>query len=98
MTPAAGVYVLGRCHISYIVKMHYFFKNLILSTPRHSSDKLSVYKGNNHGRVYRNCKFYDPQGWCSCARVGHISYRYIIKMHLFLSKFSSLVLGINQTN
>ena len=30
MTPGAGVLVLGRSHISHIVKMHYFFKNLLL--------------------------------------------------------------------
>ena len=30
MTPGAGVLVLGRCHISNIVKMHCFFKNLLL--------------------------------------------------------------------
>ena len=30
MTPGAGVLVLGCGHISYIVKMHYFFKNLLL--------------------------------------------------------------------
>ena len=30
MTPRAGVLVLGRGHISHIVKMHYFFKNLLL--------------------------------------------------------------------
>ena len=30
MTPGAGVLVLGRGHISHIVKMHYFFKNLLL--------------------------------------------------------------------
>ena len=30
MTPAAGVLVLGRGYISNIVKMHYFFKNLLL--------------------------------------------------------------------
>ena len=30
MTPGAGVLVLGRGHISNIVKMHYFFKYLIL--------------------------------------------------------------------
>ena len=28
--PRAEVFVLGRGHISYIVKMHYFFKNLLL--------------------------------------------------------------------
>ena len=37
MTPGAGVLVLGRGHISHIVKMHHYF-----STPRHRSDKLSV--------------------------------------------------------
>ena len=30
MTPWAGVLVLGRGHISHIVKMHYFFKSLLL--------------------------------------------------------------------
>ena len=30
MTPGAGVLVLGRGHISHIMKMHYFFKNLLL--------------------------------------------------------------------
>ena len=30
MTPRAGVLLLGRGLISHIVKMHYFFKNLLL--------------------------------------------------------------------
>ena len=30
MTPGAGALVLGRGHISHIVKLHYFFKNLLL--------------------------------------------------------------------
>ena len=30
MTPRAGVLVPGRGHISYIVKLHYFFKDLLL--------------------------------------------------------------------
>ena len=30
MTPGAGVLALGCGHISHIVKMHYFFKNLLL--------------------------------------------------------------------
>ena len=32
MTPGAGVLVLGRGHISHIVKMLYFFNNLLLYT------------------------------------------------------------------
>ena len=31
MTPGSGVLVLGCGHISHIVKMHYFFKNLLNS-------------------------------------------------------------------
>ena len=30
MTPGAGVLVLGRGHISHLMKIHYFFTNLIL--------------------------------------------------------------------
>ena len=30
MTPGAEVLVLGRGHISHIVKLHYFFNNLLL--------------------------------------------------------------------
>ena len=32
MTPGAGVLVLGSGHTSHIVKMHYFFKNLLLNS------------------------------------------------------------------
>ena len=49
MTPGAGVLVLGGghiyklhiytyIHISYVVKMNNFFKNLYSSFPRHRSD------------------------------------------------------------
>ena len=33
MTPRAGFLVLGFGHIRHIVKMHYFFKNLLLYSP-----------------------------------------------------------------
>ena len=32
MTPGAGVLVLGCGHISHIVKMHYFFENLLFNS------------------------------------------------------------------
>ena len=69
MTPGVGVLVLRCGYISYIVKMHYFFKNLF-STPRHRSDKLSLlnYSYDDQGRVYQNCKFHDPRGRGYCAR------------------------------
>ena len=31
MTPGAGVLVLGSGHVSHVVKMHHFFKNLLYS-------------------------------------------------------------------
>ena len=40
MTPGAGVLVLGRGHISHIVKIILF--KIFFSTPRHKSDKLSI--------------------------------------------------------
>ena len=68
MTPGAGVLVLGRGHISHIVKMHYFFKNL--SSLLQVIDQTNyVYSIDDQGRVYQNCKFHDPRGRGSCARV-----------------------------
>ena len=58
MIPGAGVIVLGRDHISHIVKRHYFLTNrlptnrsdekmhyvlkIFFSTSRHRSDKPSI--------------------------------------------------------
>ena len=52
MTLLAGVHVLGCDHISHLVKMHYFLK-IIFSTPRHRSDKQSMYScsNDNQGKV-----------------------------------------------
>ena len=38
-----GVLLPRRGHVSHIVKMHYFLKNIFISTPRHGSDKLYIY-------------------------------------------------------
>ena len=42
MNPGAGVLMLGCGLISHILNMHYFSK-IFFSTPRHRSDKLSIY-------------------------------------------------------
>ena len=69
MTPGAGVLVLGRGHISHIVKMHYYFKNLLLySQAWIRQTKYNVYSINDQGRVYKNYKFHDPRGWGSDVR------------------------------
>ena len=54
MTPGAGVLVLGRDHISHIVKMHYFFKNLSSLFPVRDQTNY-VYSIDDQGRVYQNC-------------------------------------------
>ena len=95
MTPGAGFLVVGCGHISHIVKMHYFFKNL-LSTPKHRSDKLDFYSNDSQGRVYQNCNFHDPRGRGFCARVW--LYKSVVKMHYFFKNLSPLLPGIEQTN
>ena len=68
MTPGVGVLVLGCGHISHIVKMHYFFKNLLFSSQvwvRQTMYKVMMIKvGSNE-----NCKFHDSQGRDSCVKV-----------------------------
>ena len=76
MTPGAGVLVLGRGHISHIVKMHYFFKLPGIDQTN------QVYSNDDQGRVYQNCKFHDPWGRGSCA--GAWPYKSYSENALFL--------------
>ena len=69
MTPGAGVFVQGCDHMSHIVKMHYYFKNLLLySQTWIRQTKFNVYSINDQGRVYKNYKLHDPRGWGSDVR------------------------------
>ena len=81
MTPGAGVLVLGCGHISHIVKMHYFFKNLSSLLPVIDQTNY-VYSIDDQGRVYQNCKFHDPLGRGSCA--GPWPYKSYSETALFL--------------
>ena len=67
ITPEARVLVLGCGHISHIVKMHYFFKNLSSLLPVIDQTNY-VYIIDDQGRVYQNCKFQDPRSWGSDVR------------------------------
>ena len=89
------VLVLGRGHLSHIVKSIIPVKSSIFSTPRHRSNKL-VFSNDDQGRVFQNCKFHDPQGRGFCARVW--PYKSYSENALFLLKSSSLLPGIDQTN
>ena len=59
ITRWAGVLVLGRGHISHILKMHYIFKSLLYSQVmiRQSNQLCS---NDEQGMVYQNYKFHDP--------------------------------------
>ena len=46
MTPRAGVFVLGHSHIGQIVKMHYYFENLLLYSWPPNRQSTSLYYVN----------------------------------------------------
>ena len=72
ITPGAGVLLLGRGHISHIVKMHYFFKNLLYTQAYIRQTKYVV--------------MMTKEGSTKVIKVlvlghGHISH--ILKLHYF---------------
>ena len=58
------VLVLGRGHISHIVKMH--FSSLL---PGINQTNYVCISNDDQGRAYQNYNFHDPRGRGSCARV-----------------------------
>ena len=89
MTPRAGVLVLGCGHISHIVKMHYFFKSLLLYAQaliRHTTYiVLMTRKG------LPNFNFHDPRGWGLMLGRGHISHYSEYVVSSTLSIYCTLV-------
>ena len=88
--PGAGVLVLGCGHISYIVKMHFSFKNLLLYS--HAYIRQTKYKVNDvQERVYPNCTFHDPRGRDSDVRAwSYKSYSEYV-LYSTLSIYSTLI-------
>ena len=62
MTSGAVVLVLGRGHISHIVKMHY--SSLLLGI-----DQTNQVCSNDNQGVYQNYKYHDPRAGVPCAWV-----------------------------
>ena len=56
MTPGAGVPVMGVVIYGHIVKMHYFFKNLLLYSCASSRQTEYIVM------MSKDCKFHDPLG------------------------------------
>ena len=80
MTPKKGILVIYCDHISHmIVKMHYFFlKSSSLLTGIDPTNLLLSQDGL--GKVYQNCKFYDPLGRTICASVLGRGHSQTVKM------------------
>ena len=85
MIPGAGALVLGCGHISHIVNMHYFFKNLLYSHAQIRQTKYIVIMTKKGTPKFLN--FMTPGAGVLAVGCGHISY--IVKMHYF---FKNLLL------
>ena len=71
MSPGAGVVSLGRGHISHKVKMHYFFKNLLLYSHAYIRQNKYIVMMTKEVST-ENVKFHNPRGRHSCARVLYL--------------------------
>ena len=78
MTPGAGVLVLGRGHISHIVKMHYFLKNLLLNCQALIRQTKYVVMITKEGST-KIVNFMTPGAGVLVLGCGHISH--IVTMH-----------------
>ena len=94
MTAGAEVLMLGRSHISHIVKMHYFFKQFFSSSGKDQINQ--VCSNDDQERVYQNCNFHDPWDRGSCARAW--PYKSYSKNALFLQKNLPMPPGKDQIN
>ena len=73
MTPGAGVLVLGCGHISHIVKMHYFFKNLLLFSQEYIRQTKYIVLINKEGCT-KIVTFMTPGAGVLMFGHGHISH------------------------
>ena len=78
MIPGVGVLGLRCRHISYIVKIHYFFKNLLLYTKELIRQTEGIVTISKEGSVHI-VNFMIPKGRNSCARVAKC-YSYTVSI------------------
>ena len=81
MTPEGGVLVLGRGYLSHIVKMHYFFKNLLLYSQAYIRQTKYIVLINKEGST-KIVTFMTPGAGVLVLGCGHISH--IVKIHYFI--------------
>ena len=80
----------GGCHISHIVKMHYFFKNLLIYSGALFRQTKCIVMMTKEGSTNLP-NFYNPQA--GDLVLGHGHRNNIVKMHS-----SPLHPGLGQTN
>ena len=78
MTPRAGVLVLGCSHISHIVKVYYFLKNLLLYSHAYIRQTKYIVMMTNEGSP-KLIDFMTPGTGLIVERRGHICH--VVKMH-----------------
>ena len=86
MTRGVGLLVLWRGHISHIVKLYYFFKNILLYFQAYIRQTMYIVMMTKKGST-KIATFTTPGAWVLVLRWGHI--RHIAKMHYF---FKNLLL------
>ena len=61
----------GKSYGGKKCKIDVFFKNRLSNSSAWFRQTIyrKVYHNDDHGRVYHNCKFHDPRGRVSCAKV-----------------------------
>ena len=82
MTPGAGVLMLGHGHISHIVKLHYFFKNILLYSKALIRQTKYLVMMNKEGST-KIVNFMTPGAGVLVLGRGHISH--IVKMRYFFN-------------
>ena len=80
MTPGAGVLVLGCGHISHLMKIHYFFTNLLLYSGAQIRQTKYIVMMTKEGST-KIVTFMTPGAGVLVLGHGHISH--IVKMLYF---------------
>ena len=90
MTPGAGVLVLGCGHISHIVKMQYFFKNLLLYSQAYIRQTMYIIMMTKEDST-KIVNFMAPGAGVLVQ--GRVYISHIVKMHISstLSIYSILI-------
>ena len=94
MTPGAGVLVLGRGHISHIVKMHYSFKNLFLYSKAQIRQTKYIVMMTSEGST-KIVNFMTQRAGILVRECDHKSY--IVKMPYFFKNLLFTQAQIRQT-